>query len=298
MEIQHIPVSQITADASWNIRKDTDESGIAELAAAIEKDGLLQPICVQQKGTAAKPKYALVFGFRRFAAIQSLGTMETVPCIVEPKTISEGALVLRNLAENTARQNLNPIDEAEGAQRLLALNVPEEEILASLGWTKTYLSRTIKLTGLREGLKDALRARKITPTQAVEIDKTPEEYHERLIELASETSLNALRAEVAAILARENATLQPVDEDGEHDESSSSIEAVENELVAVDVLVNTVSEAWAELMSLAYRDPTEQAVNLRRLNEIKWERLDYTHLAMFAAISQDVASMVARRLAN
>lgn len=290
MEVQNIPLAQIHADPGFNTRREME--GIDELAASIAKDGLIQPICVQQKGTAAKPKYSVVFGFRRFAALQQLG-VEEVPAIVEPKSATEGALVLKNLMENVARQNLNAVDEAEGAARLLDLGVAEEEILASLGWTKTYLTRTLKMNGLRPGLKEALRQRSITPMQALEIDKTPENYHPRLIELASETSLNALRAEVSAILAQEQAELVPAGE--EPDEPEASAEAVENQLIATDILCNTVSEALAELMALAYRsDPVEQADNLRRLNEVRWDRLDYTQLAVFAAILPDAIEQIKR----
>jgi ParB family chromosome partitioning protein len=252
----------------------------------------MQPICVQQLGTAAKPRYTVVFGFRRFAALQSIQA-ETVPCIVEPKSTSKGAIALKNVMENVARQQLNTVDEAEAAQRLLDLGVTQEEITTSLGWTKTYLTRTLRINALTDRLKEALREGSLSATQSIEIAKVPESYHERLIELASETSINALRAEVSAILARESGELVLAGE--EDDEEPVSVEAAEDDLIATDILVNTVSEALAEFVALAYKDTAEQAANLRRLNEVKWDRLDYTHLAGFAAIISDMAGLLAGR---
>ncbi len=97
----------------WNPRRRHDAEADAELAASIGASGVLQPILVRP--TADPERYQLVAGQRRLAAARAL-KLETIPVRVEALT-DEQALAAQ-IAENAARADVHPLDEAEALERL------------------------------------------------------------------------------------------------------------------------------------------------------------------------------------
>ncbi len=88
-------------------RKNFDEDALMELADSIKQFGLLQPILVQDR----KDYYEIIAGERRWRAAKLAGLKE-VPVII--KNLSEQEIVEISLIENIQRENLNPIEEAQG----------------------------------------------------------------------------------------------------------------------------------------------------------------------------------------
>ena len=105
-------------------RKSFDEDSLAELAASIERHGLIQPITVQRLTDG--DGYVIVAGERRFRAFQRLGR-ETIPAIVTTGNADEIALI-----ENLQREDLKPIEEAEALARLMEIHQYNQEQLAQV----------------------------------------------------------------------------------------------------------------------------------------------------------------------
>jgi len=125
-------------------RRYFDESGLTELAASIKARGLLQPIVVKREGNG----YLLMAGERRWRAAQLAG-LETVPALVRDDDPLEIAMI-----ENLQREDLTPLEEAEGLGRLVEQFGYTHEVLAGLlGKSRPYVSNTLALLRLPDDIK-------------------------------------------------------------------------------------------------------------------------------------------------
>ena len=93
-------------------RKNFDEEKLEELAASIERHGVIQPLVLRKLGKG----YEIVAGERRWRAARIAGLKE-VPCIVKELTDEENMLLA--IIENMQREDLNPIEEAEGIRQMI-----------------------------------------------------------------------------------------------------------------------------------------------------------------------------------
>lgn len=137
-------------------RKVFDEDKIAELAASIKENGIIQPIIVR----SSKDKYEIVAGERRWrAAIKA--ELPKVPCII--KELSEEQNMLFAIIENMQREDLNPIEEAEGINRMMfTFGLTQEEVSKSVGKSRPYIGNSLRLLKLPTYIKDAMSEGKIT----------------------------------------------------------------------------------------------------------------------------------------
>jgi ParB family chromosome partitioning protein len=185
--IQQIPLDQIRPSAH-QVRKDFDEEGIKSLSESIAKEGLIQPITVRRVpraegigpstnsdlGPQASALYELIAGERRLRAIKSLGRNTIQARVVDVP--SEASASAKGLVENLQRQDLNPIEEAEGFAALNQMDPKywtQEQIGQVAGRDKGYISRSIGLLGLPEPIKEKLRARNFSRSHAVEFLRLP-----------------------------------------------------------------------------------------------------------------------------
>jgi ParB family chromosome partitioning protein len=167
--IQQIPVDKIRPSAH-QVRKDFDEKGLKSLSESIEKEGLIQPVTVRKIGDI----YELIAGERRLRAIMSLGRDTIEARVVDVP--SEASASAKGLVENLQRQDLNPIEEAEGFEALNKMDPKywtQEQIGQVAGRDKGYISRSIGLLGLPEPIKEKLRARNFSRSHAVEFLRLP-----------------------------------------------------------------------------------------------------------------------------
>ncbi len=137
-------------------RKVFDEEKIAELAASIKANGIIQPIIVR----SSKDKYEIVAGERRWrAAIKA--ELAKVPCII--KELTEEQNMLFAIIENMQREDLNPIEEAEGINRMMfTFGLTQEEVSKSVGKSRPYIGNSLRLLKLPTYIKDAMSEGKIT----------------------------------------------------------------------------------------------------------------------------------------
>ena len=109
-----LPVNKLQA-GKYQPRTRMDEGALAELADSIRAQGIMQPILVRPVD-AAKGRYEIIAGERRFRAAQLAGLTE-VPVLV--KDVADEHAAAMALIENIQREDLNPLEEAQGVKRLL-----------------------------------------------------------------------------------------------------------------------------------------------------------------------------------
>ncbi|MBO0687691.1 MAG: ParB/RepB/Spo0J family partition protein [Candidatus Dormibacteraeota bacterium] len=136
---EYIDVDQITASPT-QMRRQFPAETLRELADSIRQHGILQPILVRRQPQG----YELIAGERRWRAARMAG-LERIPAIVRQEPEAEDGLLL-GLIENLQREDLNPIEEAQGIQRLIEqFGLTHEEAAARLGKHRVAISQALRL---------------------------------------------------------------------------------------------------------------------------------------------------------
>lgn len=152
---QEIPLDAILTNPNQP-RKSFESNSLHELAASMKQSGVLQPIVVRPYGAG----YQLVVGERRWRAA-SLAGLKTIPAVIREVTDAE-CLELA-LIENLLREDLNPMEEAEAYQRLLAeFQWTQEELAQRVGKDRTSIANCLRLLKLPQIIQDDLRAGRLT----------------------------------------------------------------------------------------------------------------------------------------
>lgn len=132
-------------------RKVFDEEPLEALADSIKTHGIIQPILVAPTGNGT---YRIIAGERRWRASKLAG-LKSIPCIIrnyENKQISELALV-----ENLQREDLNPLEEAEGYQNLMdEFGLTQEEVSRRVGKSRSAVANALRLNNLADEVKKML----------------------------------------------------------------------------------------------------------------------------------------------
>jgi ParB family chromosome partitioning protein len=144
-------------------RAAMDEAALADLAQSIAQQGVLQPILVRP-ADPAHSRFEIVAGERRWRAAQQAG-LDTVPCIVQH--LDHRAASLAALVENLQREDLSPLEEAEGFRKVLDnFGVSQDDLAGAIGKSRSHVANTIRLLQLPPGVRDALRAGQISAGHA------------------------------------------------------------------------------------------------------------------------------------
>jgi ParB family chromosome partitioning protein len=147
-DIMYIPLGNIKPNPNQP-RKDFDEEHIRELAASIEKNGLLQPIIVRKKSPIT---FEIVAGERRWRAANLAGVYE-IPAIL--KDFDDRQAFEIGLIENLQRKNLSPIEEANGYKKLmLDFNYTQEDIAKMINKSRSYIGNILRLLSLPAKVRD------------------------------------------------------------------------------------------------------------------------------------------------
>ncbi len=126
------------------------------MAASIREHGIIQPIIVRPAGKG----YEIVAGERRYRAARAAGLKE-VPCIVRELTDRENMLFA--IIENMQREDLNPIEEAEGLHSMAeTYNLTQEEISKSVGKSRPYITNSLRLLNLEPEVLEMVRSGELT----------------------------------------------------------------------------------------------------------------------------------------
>ena len=139
--IAYIDINDIKPNSNQP-RKTFDEEKLQELAASIEEHGLIQPVVLRK----VKRGYEIVAGERRWRAARIIGIRE-IPCIV--KELSDEENMLLAIIENMQREDLNPIEEAEGISQMIdTYGLTQEQVSRSVGKSRPYIANSLRLLTL------------------------------------------------------------------------------------------------------------------------------------------------------
>ncbi|EHP43548.1 exonuclease involved in chromosome partitioning ParB [Cupriavidus basilensis OR16] len=135
-------------------RTRMDEGALQELAASIRAQGLMQPILVRR--VAEPDRYEIIAGERRFRASKIAG-LDEVPVLV--KDVADEAAAAMALIENIQREDLNPLEEAQGIMRLVReFNFTHEQAAESVGRSRSAVSNLLRLLNLAQPVQTMLMA--------------------------------------------------------------------------------------------------------------------------------------------
>jgi len=135
-----------------------DEGSLYELAESIKSQGIMQPILVRPLGggDGAVPAYEIIAGERRARAAKLAG-LDEVPVLV--KEVPDEAAAVMALIENIQREDLNPLEEAQGLQRLInEFNLTHEQAAQAVGRSRSAASNLLRLLQLAEPVQQMLMA--------------------------------------------------------------------------------------------------------------------------------------------
>ena len=158
---QTLPIADINPNPRQP-RSLMDKEELSELAASIQKNGILQPLIVT---TSAEPgKYTLIAGERRLLAAGMAG-MDTVPVIL--REASEQHRLELALIENVQRTNLTPLESADAYRQLADdFNLSHEQIAQQLGKSRVAITNTLRLLKLPEDVRQSLASGQISEGHA------------------------------------------------------------------------------------------------------------------------------------
>ena len=130
-------------------RKYFDKEGLEELTNSIRKQGIIQPIVVRPDKSSVG-KYEIIAGERRWLASQNAGLHE-IPAVI--LNVDDVKSLEFSIVENVQRQDLNPIEEARGYQRLVDdFNYNQEKLSQFIGKSRSYIANSLRLLSLPEDI--------------------------------------------------------------------------------------------------------------------------------------------------
>lgn len=137
-------------------RTRMDPGSLEELAASIKAQGLMQPILVRPLDTLQGAAYEIIAGERRWRAARIAG-LDEVPCIV--REIPDEAALAMSLIENIQREDLNPLEEAAGIQRLIdEFGMTHQQAAEAVGRSRPAATNLLRLLQLATPVQELLMA--------------------------------------------------------------------------------------------------------------------------------------------
>lgn len=190
--VQELPITSIVANPRQP-RKAFDDNSLRDLAASLKRSGLLQPVVVRRHGQ----QFQIVVGERRWRAARLAG-LSHIPAVVRDTTDAESLELA--LVENLLREDLNPMEEAEGYQRLLGeFDWTQEELGQRVGKDRSSVANCLRLLKLPGVIQDDLRAGRLTMGHAralLSLDSPADQLKLRSEILAHSWSVRATEAGV------------------------------------------------------------------------------------------------------
>lgn len=150
-----LKLAQLQA-GKYQPRTRMDEGSLYELAESIKAQGVMQPILVRPVGAAVDGRYEIIAGERRFRAA-GLAGLDEVPVLV--KDVPDESAAAMALIENIQREDLNPLEEAQGLKRLTdEFGLTHEQAAQAVGRSRSAASNLLRLLNLSEPVQQMLMA--------------------------------------------------------------------------------------------------------------------------------------------
>jgi ParB family chromosome partitioning protein len=166
---KQLPIEFIHA-GRFQPRRHFDDDAIAELIQSVKEKGILQPLLVRRDADQTN-SYEIIAGERRWRAAQAAGLHE-IPVII--RDLSDREALEISIIENVQRQDLTPLEEADGYRRLLdEFQHTQEELARVVGKSRSHIANTLRLLALPDSLKTLLHDGVLTAGHARALLTTP-----------------------------------------------------------------------------------------------------------------------------
>lgn len=214
-------------------RRDFDETSLSELAESISQHGLLQPLLVRPLIGGG---YQIVAGERRYRACRMAGLSE-VPAII--RELTDAQTMELALIENLQRENLNPLEEANGYRALLEeYGFSQEEVARSVGRSRPAVANALRLLNLPEQVREMVENGSLSAGHA-----------RALLALQNEEQMTALAEDIVAndLSVRQTERIIKMKKDAENAEQKTKVHILkptyfsEVELALTEYLGNRVT---------------------------------------------------------
>jgi ParB family chromosome partitioning protein len=150
-----LPLDRLQA-GKYQPRTRMDEGALYELAESIKSQGVMQPVLVRPVGAPADGRYEIIAGERRVRAARLAGLAE-VPVLV--REVPDETAAVMALVENLQREDLNPLEEAQGLQRLISeFKLTHEQAAQAVGRSRSAASNLLRLLNLAAPVQQMLLA--------------------------------------------------------------------------------------------------------------------------------------------
>lgn len=150
-----VPIAQVRP-GRYQARVQMDDDALQELAESVRAQGVIQPIVVRELGGR---EYELIAGERRWRAAQIAG-LHDIPVVI--KNADDQSAMAMGLIENIQRENLNPIEEAQGFKRLVdEFSLTQETVAKAVGRSRSAINNSLRLLKLPELVQEMLFRREL-----------------------------------------------------------------------------------------------------------------------------------------
>jgi ParB/RepB/Spo0J family partition protein len=193
IELRTLAVDHIHASPN-NPRRTFNDATLAELATSIREQGVLQPILVRplpiDRGPRGMPlsekldHFEIIAGHRRLRASVLAGLAE-IPAVI--RELDDIQSLEAAILENLQREDVHPLEEAEGYERLMKSgNYSLEHLMERIGKSRSYVYARLKLLALVPVAREAFYAGKLTPSTALLVARIPTEQQARAVKELTE----------------------------------------------------------------------------------------------------------------
>ena len=158
--LQSLPLSQVECNAEQP-RKRFDDAALGELADSIREHGIVQPLTVRRLGTGY---YQILAGERRWRAARLAGLTEVPAIVIEADDRKTTVLAL---IENLQREDLDPLEEAEGYKKLMdSYQMTQEDVANRVGKSRSAVANALRLLGLCPEVRELVESGKLSSGHA------------------------------------------------------------------------------------------------------------------------------------
>jgi ParB family chromosome partitioning protein len=212
-ELRNLPVDRLKP-GKYQPRTHMDQESLSELAASIKAQGVMQPILVRAVDkTPGAERYEIVAGERRWRAAQLAGLGE-VPVLV--RGIPDEQALAMALIENIQRENLNPLEEAQGLQRLIdEFGLTHQQAADAVGRSRPAASNLLRLLQLVPPVQELLMRGQLDMGHARALLPLPGSQQLAIAQRIADKGMSVREAEhlVQQILNPPKKTEKPIDRD-------------------------------------------------------------------------------------
>jgi ParB family chromosome partitioning protein len=253
-ELQLLPTDLIDP-SPYQPREAYNEKTLDELAASIREVGIIQPVVVRPKD---HQRYELMAGHRRWLAASRAGKA-TIPALIRPLDDQNAAAL--SLIENLQREDLNPLDTAQGLQRMLdEFGVAQKDLAGLLGRSKADITLTLGLLKLLPDVQSYIRQGELTAGHGRLLYRLPPEQQKRLARVAVAKGWTVRKLE--EVIARQKSGSIP---ELHQDPNVHRLETVLMEHFAVPVRIRLNQKKGAGSIIFRYHSLAECEAILTRL---------------------------------